>query len=1744
MCLLGGYLGGVVPGHWDGRFGLGSESSDEYKNHMPYTETTERNDSARTERSDNRWNRNKNCSIAQNISQKQTLPVQIKQAYEEQMYVNGTVQDDDRSQYDKSSTKNQNNIGTKRLSEEEIDGSLRLHEQKWMIETANKNRESIAINKDVELECRATDNRLLKVLRMLNLTDKYPGRISRDDMYQITKWSLSDDLPNCQDELASYFMHTIARYDYRAREFHILRTGDKESSMFRTHRKYSFRQNINKRMEEKRALDASPMDIVIAVFLCCDDLCKQDLVSHMWSCRLAIPFVIQEQAPPVLPSSFLWPLRNLVMKWETQHDGNICVREGRLVKEFISSVAFIRVGNIGLSKSALINSVISVSEKTHSIFFHRDSPGSTKHRYLVDGLIDISWYFPMPKLEGNIDVHFKDAVMFFNLHGDAYQFQSHFPMLSKCANIITILTAVENLDRCRHVIQYYLDMGNIVFVILTDKVIQDDDAVIDNFLDNLRAADNQMEYLEVADKQRAEFVQQTRSLLIKLVEGKCVCLEKACSSNINVRVDEKNDIFITAKKNALAISTLLRKTTYKDRKTSFLPLQGDPWKNWAAADKERLRTTFKQKNEDLQIYVAERVNIMKRCRAQQLEILKKRDKSSLVDMFLNSVSISKERKLFIRWLKLEIDDLSREDLSQLYETYHTIMQQFIISDSAGKEKIKLRLEYLEKELTLRTFGLEDILREIGQTHEAFYAERFQTLPLKHNLPELAAEILLDGYPLQLFDGSVNAIPIQWVTDVLRNLDNILEKKHKTAVKMKVITSIGIQSSLKSIMLNALFGCQDAVSAGTRGAYCQLIKIEQTCQKELGIDYVLAVYTEGLQAPEHSVSGATASHENEVFTFVIGLGDLTILNVMGANTTYLNTLLPISIHAFLRMEMTTKFKPKCIIVHQHVNEEDKQTLLQQGRILEDYLDKTTKMTCKVEGTNIKSFKDIVEFDVSKDVYYLPALFEGCQPMAPINTRYSDELNLLKRNLVKKMVGTPSNTLSYFINHLQTLWSAIKRDDFVYLFRNTVEIECRRKLEEYWCEANWKLRQPIHNIMSTGNILIKNSENINELERIVRMLQIKVRETIANARLRQREEFSAFISEVGTLFSETMKKWSDSMDKRFDDFSNELYREIKENFREVKRHQRRKLSLTDAKIRYNATLRRNIEQLVQSAKFSEFSAITEAKKLTLFDDHWIVWKSNILEEVAIRPEPIEDDAFDALSSAFPSGTDALKHWIQVKNLSRYDLDDFKFEVLLTKVQNWTAKIGLSPKKQIKDLTKSLLRRVNAKLKSREGFLRPYSHQDIEQVVQDIKNHFQENRKIILLKPNQEVYLAIIVCGHAIKRLQRIHEKCEIQNCLGNLLEKEKMHYLRIFMSLCKNDELVTLLAVHCREILKRGILHRISHTLPDTIEIDLRDKLFIPTTKTVALYGLMINLARDASYKNFELFIQNPLLSITNYICTCIEQYVKQKEKPLQKKFVTTLNAIEDSVWQGLQKSFVTGRSDFKIWIKTFCNETRDFIVLENIDILRELGEDSAFDLRLFFERLSQCLKCALEEIKSEMCSYLHENHELIKNEVMKRILKYIIGCTNCCPFCGAICMVAYTGHTGEHHTTLHRPQGCNGGHYEGTKVLVTSTCPESVSSSELQFVYYKKGVAKSCYYKDYKTVYPDWKITADATGNETSFWNFFFAKYAEQIAANDLSVPVIPLSWKELDCKTEIKKLEEKMKKQSTGENYCEALIVD
>ncbi len=97
------------------------------------------------------------------------------------------------------------------------------------------------------------------------------------------------------------------------------------------------------------------------------------------------------------------------------------------------------------------------------------------------------------------------------------------------------------------------------------------------------------------------------------------------------------------------------------------------------------------------------------------------------------------------------------------------------------------------------------------------------------------------------DGDAAHVPLVWISAVL---DELIQKLGDQRVF--VLSVLGLQSSGKSTMLNAMFGLQFAVGPGrtARGAFMQL-RVSDEMKTQLNIGYILVVDTEGLRALELS-----------------------------------------------------------------------------------------------------------------------------------------------------------------------------------------------------------------------------------------------------------------------------------------------------------------------------------------------------------------------------------------------------------------------------------------------------------------------------------------------------------------------------------------------------------------------------------------------------------------------------------------------------------------------------------------------------------------------------------------------------------------------------------------------------------------------------------------------------------------------------------------------------------------------------
>ena len=976
------------------------------------------------------------------------------------------------------------------------------------------------------------------ILERLGLTQYYPGKLGREEVYSITEYSLEPNTPATTEQLATHFLSNLISFNYEGRKLKIASENKLANESEQSDSRFG--------RPKPEMANVYPLDVVAATFLCCNPIIQQDLVQKLWGCKLAIPLVIQEDKLKS-PKFFLWAMRSLVMKWKTLQGAVIKSEKRGIANYLIETISFIRFDKSDFSKSSLLNWVISENQpdKSHPVFFHRNSEGSTKNRQLADGMVEIGWYLP----KGVKEDIFQNIVSFTNLRGDARNYPVQLELIKQIsAKVVILVSAKELKEKETEIVQSFLSVGKNVIILLTDKTItEDDDETVNNFLEHFSNYDNeQLVIVDIENKNSPDIRDEIRGILteIKAKNNFKISLENLAQTmqQLGMEVDELEANCQQGIKKAQQILQIIQKYDRDKRKAEILPLQGKDWVNWAEADKEIHRlgnigeetaSTYAEKQEERKIASRKRqFSIVKNGLPEVMKLF--------IETFLNEHSSTLE--YFVRCLKLGLDELSRAELPRLYSSYGEQMKK--IHDATPEEKAAINniLNELDQKISSQSFGLEHLLREMGQIYSAVMerpeSERAEFKDLER-LPQIAADLLLSGYPVEIMDGDVGSVPFVWVETVLKELNKTLKKREgKENLQVFVLSAMGIQSSGKSTLLNTMFGLQFAVSADrcTKGVYLQPVKLEQKLREKYNVDYIFVVDTEGLKSPELS-SDSTRKHDNELSTFVIGLSNLALIKLPGENNTYLAEMLPISVHAFLRMK-EVNLRPKTKIVHRNVSISDQEKLNARNRILNENLDKYTKIACEIESKPVQTFEDVIDFNLTEDVEYLSSLHEGDDDRNAVIPNYSKQVTRLKSKIIQGLNSRNQLSISDFYQHLNNLWNAVKKDDFVYEFKNITETLARGELDKFWSQIVTEFRTPITEFTMNSYTKIMNCANEAELSQVFEKLKPELSDKIQEIFLKQEEILEQFFKKSKGMYEDSMQQWEASTFARLTDLKHSL------------------------------------------------------------------------------------------------------------------------------------------------------------------------------------------------------------------------------------------------------------------------------------------------------------------------------------------------------------------------------------------------------------------------------------------------------------------------------------------------------------------------------------------------------------------------------------------------------------------------------
>uniref|UniRef100_A0A8C5QAL4 VLIG-type G domain-containing protein n=1 Tax=Leptobrachium leishanense TaxID=445787 RepID=A0A8C5QAL4_9ANUR len=1569
-------------------------------------------------------------------------------------------------------------------------------------------------------------------LANLGMKDYITSKLKMKNILNIVKESLKDTDPQKIRDVPWHFLWKLMALNRNARSTYCNNDPPNQGSSVAIKDNNDLFEMFGITVANYDSPSLYPLDVVCALLHCSDHFLQQEIVSKMSMCQFAVPLLLPA-GDGTHCTLMLWAMRDIVKRWRPHSlSDSKGFMEDNVVNVSMPTFSFVRLGKTKLSKSKILNQVLSQDQQHQDFFIHNDMEGGNIERKISNGLVEMSWYFPSGSKSSDI---FSEPIAVTNLRGDLESNWNQFSFLTRVSSAVFIFTErigereiriLSNLDTSDT--KYYLIISPNPGKEVTRETLQH----LQKLMSFMNIEKNNIIFRQNTDNDTV-LVKQIKSRILlnlnnhsKKTHSEEIKNLSKQANGLNIDVDEDFVECRKARKYAEEITSKIKDVSQYKKET--MVLQRDLWKEISKKEKEMCRMRD-QGAKETQAY---RNELIERCRT----LHEKQYAHTLppgIMLFINAfVNLShSEKHYFLKWIKFDLDLIARKNLMTLQAEYKEIINNPLMNSD--------ELKLLDQKICDSSLGIEHFLREMGQFYEAerSMCRENQIEEVKRQytkLPGMAADLLLDGFPLELIDGDASNIPLRWITDVLTELDTKIGGR----CRMRVITVLGVQSTGKSTLLNTMFGLQFPVASGrcTRGAFMTLIRVEEDFIEELGCDFILVIDTEGLKAPELASLEDSYEHDNELATLVIGLSDITIINMAMENTAEMKDILQIVVHAFLRMKEIGK-KPKCQFVHQNVSDVSahEKNMRHREKLLEQ-LDEMTKTAAKMEKKiGIVKFSYVMEYDIEKDSWYIPGLWHGVPPMAPVNVGYSENVSELRKYMIDYMKECKSEnkpiSIKDFITWIDSLWNAVKHEKFIFSFRNSLVAQAYNKLSIRFSQWEWDFTKAVYSWMSDTETRIRNQSP----------------DTLHT------DTLTRYTNDLHKVLFEGEKKMTESLQKYFEDKVENvlLIEKYKQDFfmsvtflkAELKRNavnkcneafhiQKGKFQIQSMQKEYQKLISNQVIELLNSCRTRK----QELNDRELEEEFEKMWKSTI-SELQIKPlqkHNISQTMLQQLRNNMSNkGPEINQRLLKVKCLDVYGKESFHVDKAHIDL-SWStfAKCNLfyitqNYQDKILDFAASLMRTCDIYLTEKVNTKSDYNDTHCQELLHMMDERLQDmNQKKLHFSLIFELEIKLLILGKASLRFQEMHETFIQENDPKICLEKLKPQYLQTFLSLFQEkDQSRHRAKQFCDLCLKPAVTEYIYKHLGRNMVDDILTSSDDIKFKSRTYF--QDHVLKDLLEKEDCLSFVEYSASYEKYLRNWIKKYISEKyEKSAQLETLqkNILSDIVTKIQTALKSEKCLESLNIKNLLENLCEELKSHLVISqnlvDMVVLENNAEVSQFsgDIQIFLPEtenqiLSELKRLDIESVLSEVT---------VKPE--DELLKKVIGCGKQCPFCKVPCEAGGSGHT-EHFASIHRPKGLGRYHYSHTKHLCSDICSaDIVSNSSFQnadtdWKYHPN--------KEYRTIYPDWAIQPDPSIESTDYWKYVFVKFNEQFAEEYKAKPAeLPEEWREITKEQALRSLKE------------------
>nr|XP_020662977.1 interferon-induced very large GTPase 1-like [Pogona vitticeps] len=762
--------------------------------------------------------------------------------------------------------------------------------------------------------------------------------------------------------------------------------------------------------------------------------------------------------------------------------------------------------------------------------------------------------------------------------------------------------------------------------------------------------------------------------------------------------------------------------------------------------------------------------------------------------------------------------------------------------------------------------------------------------------------------------------------------------------------------------------------------------------------------------------------------------------------------------------------------------------------------------------------IMDYDPEMHNWYIPGLWHGVPPMAPVNRGYSEKVFELKKSLFEfikdRSHKRPPKDIPQFIEWVKSLWRAVKHENFIFSFRNSLIAEAYNQLSMKYSEWDWHFRREMHLWVSEQETVIQNVD-LDELDHSNWKNDLQAKLSSGEQRMLQHlEEYF----ESGAANLHLVERYKEDFIRSASSLKRELENYSSTKCIEAIRIKKGRHKIDTLQIEYLKIFEGKVDKLLEDCRKNEYRLEDEELKKE-FERMWAETLS------AISPTPLENRQI--LSDIELSLRKELAHRGSLVNLKvqeakcllNYSISTFQMKPeyletsIIYRVRHFFAKKDRWHKAE--ELARSLMTLCSSYINEKVCCRGDYDETYCVELLHMINEKLQESDvQKLHITACFEIDLKLHILGEATHSFQKMHDDFIKENDPHVRLENLRPQYFSVFRDLyLEKDALQNRAKDFCEHCLYPSIVDYINKRLGIEIVNDIltSSQSIGYASRSFFQFCVLKELLEERDVNKFVNYIMEYETFVKGWIKGQIfDHYAENDLKDLEKEIVSHIvKKIRETLESMTHKSIET-LSEF---LDNFCQQMQKELVISK-DNLMGIQFKNTFDPCQFSAWVGKFLPDLQMQIQSDFAAL--EIKSKLSNLSVKpqcELFNRVFGCGKQCPFCKVPCEAGGSAHK-EHFAAIHRPQGLGRYRNESSEELVHSICSTDVVSNstfrnwDTDWEWHP--------YKDYRDYYPDWCIQPDPSINASDYWKFVLKEFNCDFARCYNAKPAdLPEDWKNI-----------------------------